>query len=224
MTKQKNDTKADWTHPRILNHDTLGAALAELEEASPTIRRMTELYGAPPAWRREPGFASLVYTILEQQVSLASARAVYERLLAIGPITPKKTLELNDSELRAIGFSRQKISYCKNLALLVSENTLDLERLTDLGDESVRSTLIAIKGIGPWTADIYLLHSLGRPDIWPVGDLALRIAAEESLELQHRPTEEELLEIGEEFRPWRSVAARVFWHGYLTRRGISEVD
>ena len=220
------DARADNNDPKPqydVNSRTLGAALEKLERSSPTIRKMTKLYGSPPAWRREPGFASLVYTILEQQVSLASARAVYERLLAIGPLTPKRISALSDGDLRAIGFSRQKISYCKNLAKLVSNRALDLDRFGGLDDETIRTTLIAIKGIGPWTADVYLLHSLGRPDIWPTGDLALRIAAQEALELDHRPSEDELLEIGEEFRPWRSIAARVFWHGYLTRRGITQV-
>ena len=208
----------------IIDEDSLAGALAELRTISPLIGRLLETYGNPPAWRREPGFASLVYTILEQQVSLASARAVYERLLVtVGVLTPARFRTVSDKTLRDIGFSRQKTEYCRNLAELVETREINLEALTDAADETVRRILTDIRGIGPWTADIYLLHSLGRPDIWPTGDLALRIAVQEELDHSEQPNEQELQEIGAEFRPWRSVAARVFWHGYLTRRGIVEV-
>ena len=185
---------------------------------------MLETYGMPPVWRREPGFASLIYTILEQQVSLASARAVYERLVAItGELTPERFSATDDRALRGIGFSRQKSAYCRDVANRMVSGELDLDSLADAPDAIVREELMAIHGIGPWTADVYLLHSLGRPDIWPIGDLALRIAVQEELGLTDRPGGDRLESIGQEFRPWRSVAARLFWHGYLTRRGIGEV-
>jgi DNA-3-methyladenine glycosylase II len=209
---------------RIIDKKSLGLALHELRLISPLIGRVIDTYGSPPAWRRAPGFASLVYTILEQQVSLASARAVYERLLAAASeLTPETFNRFDDQALRAMGFSRQKTAYCRDVATRVQNGELDLEALADEGDEVVRQVLVSIRGIGPWTADIYLLHSLGRPDIWPTGDLALRIAVQEELNLSDRPSEKDVEEIGAEFRPWRSVAARVFWHGYLTRRGIGEV-
>lgn len=208
----------------IIDEKSLTLAIENLTKISPMMRRVIEVYGNPPPWRREPGFSSLIYTILEQQVSLASARAVYERLLVISHgLTPTSFNRLDDTELRKIGFSRQKTEYCRLVANLIESGDLDLDELTDEDEDTIRKTLTAIKGIGPWTADVYLLHSLGRSDIWPVGDLALRIAVQETLELENRPSEDELEMIGEQFRPWRSVAARVFWHGYLTRRGIREV-
>ena len=209
---------------RIIDEKSLASALADLCVFSPQIRMIVQRYGAPPAWRREPGFASLVYTILEQQVSLASARAVYERLVAlVGDLNPASFYAIDEEGLRSIGFSRQKTAYCRGLADNILSGRFDLESLNDAPDQAVRRSLIELPGIGPWTADIYLLHSLGRPDVWPVGDLALRIAVQEELDLVDRPKEEELRALGEAFKPWRSIAARVFWHGYLIRRGIREV-
>jgi len=208
----------------MIDEHTLGPALEELRTISPLIRRILNTHGNPPPWRREPGFASLVYTILEQQVSLASARAVYERLLGVVvELTPSQFNSIDDQTLRTIGFSRQKTSYCQDVAARVQSGRLNLDSLTGASDDTVRRILTEIRGIGPWTADVYLLHSLGRPDVWPTGDLALRIAVGEELDLVNRPSEQELELIGDEFRPWRSVAARVFWHGYLTRRGVGEV-
>ena len=198
--------------------------MEELSEKAPVIRDIVSSYGMPPAWRREPGFSSLVYTILEQQVSLASARAVYERLLETSPeLTPSRMLELHADELRKIGFSRQKVLYCKILAKSILSGELDLEALTGASDDEVRKELMAVKGVGRWTADIYLLHSLGRPDVWPAGDLALRVAVQEEINLVTRPTEMETVELGKPYAPLRSVAARVFWHAYLSRRGVDEV-
>lgn len=173
---------------------------------------------------REPDFVALVYAILEQQVSLASARAVYERLLGLsGTLSPETFQSIQDKELRAIGFSRQKIEYCRGLADRILSGSLVLADLESRSDEEVREVLTGIRGIGHWTAEVYLLHSLGRPDVWPVGDLALQVAVQEELGLGTRPSQDELFAVGEEFRPLRSVAARVFWQGYLIRRGIREV-
>ena len=209
----------------IINEQTLAPALEDLREKSRLIDALVETYGTPPAWRREPGFASLIYAILEQQVSLASAKAVYQRLLEVtGGLTPASLLSLTDTGLRDIGFSRQKTEYCRLLARAVGSGALDLDSLTGADDDSVRGALVSHKGIGTWTADVYLLHSLGRPDVWPVGDLALRIAVAEKLALDPRPTESEMYVLGEAFVPWRSVAALVFWNGYLTRRGIVAVS
>ena len=188
------------------------------------INLVLKAYGTPPMWSRDPGFPSLLFTILEQQVSLESARAVYGRLCSLAnDLTPEVFLGFGDSALREIGFSRQKTEYCRLVAKAVVDGTLDLKRIEQHDDDIVRNALIGIKGIGPWTADIYLLHSLGRPDIWPTGDLALRIAVQEVKELQSVPEESELVELGDSYRPWRSVATRVFWHHYLSkrRRGLS---
>ena len=205
----------------LIDESTLALAVAELSAGHPEIEKVVSRYGAPPLWGREPGFASLVYAVLEQQVSLASARAVYLRLESLtNGLSPASLTDLDGDSLRAIGFSRQKTDYCKNLASLVLDGALDLELLESMSDEVARSTLMSIQGIGKWTADIYLLHSLGRPDVWPAGDLALKAGYQEALELEERPSENELDEIGRKYAPWRSVAARIFWHFYLSKRNL----
>lgn len=169
-------------------------------------------------WAREPGFPTLVHIILEQQVSLASARAAYDRLLAVvSPLTPGRFLELDDARLRAIGFSRQKTAYGRYLAQALLNGQLDLDALGAMDDAAVRSALTQIKGIGPWTADIYLLMALRRPDVWPSGDLALAAAVQSIKGLAARPVPDELQALGENWRPWRAVAARLLWHHYLSR-------
>ncbi len=204
-----------------VDNRTLKRAVTQLSAAHPEIERIVTLYGPPPLWRREPGFASLIYTILEQQVSLASARSAFLKLLEVtAELTPALFLQLDDGELRAVGFSRQKAAYCRNLAGLILDGKLDLEALEQMGDDQIRVELMKVKGIGRWTADVYLLHSLGRPDIWPAGDLALRVGFQEAAGLNERPTEDYLDRIGAVYAPWRSVAARVFWHSYLSRRRL----
>jgi len=168
-------------------------------------------------WAREPGFATLIYIILEQQVSLASARAAFGRLSeAISPVAPSAFLALDDAQLKAIGFSRQKTTYGRILAQAVLDGRLDLPALSAMDDDAVRSKLTRIKGIGPWTADIYLMEALLRPDIWPAGDLALAIAVQRVKRLEAPPSPAELEILGEVYRPHRAVAARLFWHHYLS--------
>jgi DNA-3-methyladenine glycosylase II len=168
-------------------------------------------------WARESGFSTLLHVILEQQVSLASARAAHNKLLVVAsPLTPRRFLKLDDATLKAVGFSRQKTSYGRELARSIVEGLLDLDALSSMDDAAVRSELIKIKGIGRWTADIYLLMVLRRPDIWPKGDLALAVAAQKVKRLQTRPTQEELDEMSAAWKPWRAVAARILWHYYLS--------
>lgn len=168
-------------------------------------------------WSRKPGFSTLVHIILEQQVSLASARAAYDRLLkAVLALTPETFLELNDQQLLQIGFSRQKGRYCRGLAAAISSGDLRLAQLGRKNQERARDELLAIVGIGPWTADIYLLMALNKPDVWPVGDLALAEAMRRIKGLESRPSGEQQLEIAESWRPWRAVAARIHWHYYLS--------
>ena len=151
--------------------------------------------------------------------SLASARAAYQRLEAAArPLTAHNFLRLSDEELKQIGFSRQKTAYGRNLAHAVAEGRLDLANLSDCEDEDVRSRLTAIKGIGQWTADIYLLMAMGRPDIWPSGDLALAVAVQEVKGMPARPTPAEMNSLSEAWRPLRAVAARLLWHYYLSRQ------
>ncbi|MDQ3458105.1 MAG: DNA-3-methyladenine glycosylase 2 family protein [Deinococcota bacterium] len=180
---------------------------------------MLETLGPPPLWRREPGFATLLQIILEQQVSLHSARAAFERLLAVtGPLTPEGFLLLDDATLKAVGFSRQKTAYGRHLARALLERGLDLGPLETLDDAAARAELIRLKGVGPWTADIYLLMALGRPDAWPGGDLALAVAVQEVKGLAGRPGSAELERLAEAWRPCRAVAARLLWHYYLKGR------
>ena len=205
-----------------MNHEQiLARAVEKLRRTHPEIEKIVALYGPPPLWGREPGFASLVYTVLEQQVSLASARAVYRRLEELtGELTPERFSALDGGELRRIGFSRQKTEYCRNIASLIIDQKLDLESVAQASDEEARSLLMSVKGIGRWTSDIYLLHSLKRPDVWPAGDLALQVGYQEAASLKERPNESNLKEIGAKYAPLRSAAARVIWHSYISRRNL----
>jgi DNA-3-methyladenine glycosylase II len=205
---------------RTLTRRTLLSAVRGLANADPALAASVERFGAPPLWAREPTYATLVHLILEQQVSLASARAAFDRLeVALASATePRAFLELSDAELRAIGFSRQKAGYARDLAAALADG-FDLQGLADLPDEEVRSSLMRLRGIGRWTADIYLIMCLRRPDVWPHGDQALATAALELLELPARPTFDALELRARSWRPHRATAARILWHHYLSVRG-----
>lgn len=185
-------------------------------DRDPDLAAVVTTHGPPPMWSREPGFASLVHIILEQQVSLASARAAFDRLLeTVTELDPTEFSNLDDEQLRCIGFSRRKTRYCRNLARAIRRGSLDIGALDGMDDHSIREELLAISGIGPWTADIYTLMALRRPDVWPTGDLALKVAAQHLKKLPSRPSADDLAVIGESWKPWRSVAARILWHYYL---------
>jgi DNA-3-methyladenine glycosylase II len=204
----------------MLDEITFQCSVRELAVRDSDLARVIRTYGAPPLWVRDPGFPSLVYIILEQQVSLASARAAFQRLRATAsPLTPARFLKLSDAQLKQIGFSRQKTLYTRLLAESLVKRHLDLNDLHELSDDAARKFLIALKGIGAWTADIYLLSALRRPDIWPIGDLALAVAVQEVKRLRSRPSPERLEKLSQLWRPHRAVAARLFWHAYLSKRG-----
>jgi DNA-3-methyladenine glycosylase II len=195
-------------------------AVTGLAARDSDLAGIVERFGPPPMWGRPAGFATLAFIILEQQVSLASARAAFDRLTAAtGVVTPETFLRLDDRELRAIGFSRQKAAYVRALARAVLDGEIDLEGLGSMADHDARSALLALSGVGPWTADVYLLLVLGRPDVWPATDLALVSAVQHVKRLTARPTTDEMERLAEPWRPWRAVAARLFWHDYLSRRG-----
>jgi DNA-3-methyladenine glycosylase II len=203
--------------PTSLTDETFAQGLHVMCDRDPDLAQIRTKFGPPPMWAREPGFPTLMHIILEQQVSLASARAAYNRLLeAASPLTPARFLELDDAELKRIGFSRQKTAYGRELAGAILSGRLNLAELETLDDTDVRSELMDIKGIGPWTADIYLLMALRRPDVWPSGDLALASAAQRVKRLAARPTPDELDTLGADWTPWRAVAARLLWHYYLS--------
>jgi DNA-3-methyladenine glycosylase II len=190
-----------------------------LARREPRFRHVLKTHGLPPLWAREPGFATLLHIILEQQVSLASALAAFNKLqAAIGAVTPQAFLTLDDAQLKAIGFSRQKTRYGRALAQAVIDNTLDLDALGAMDDDDVRDTLVQLPGIGGWTADVYLLMVLRRADAFPKGDLALLIAAQRLFELPSRPTPDEIEVMAEAWRPHRATAARILWHFYLSER------
>ena len=188
--------------------------------ADPALAASVERFGPPPLWARDPSYATLVHLILEQQVSLASAQAAFARLevALAGTVEPRAFLGLSDADLRAIGFSRQKAGYATDLAVALADG-FDLEGLADLSDDEVRTNLMRLRGIGRWTADIYLIMCLRRPDVWPHGDQALATAARELLELPARPTFDALELRAGSWRPHRATAARILWHHYLSVRG-----
>jgi DNA-3-methyladenine glycosylase II len=203
-----------------LDETTLLEAVAALAARDPAIASSVERFGPPPLWSREPSFATLVHLILEQQVSLASALAAFRRLSAAltGRVTPEGLLGLDDAELRAIGFSRQKTGYAREVALALSDG-FRLGDLETMSDDDARVALVRLRGVGRWTADVYLTMCLLRPDVWPHGDQALVTGAVELLGLPARPSFEELHDLAERWRPYRAVAARVVWHHYLRVRG-----
>jgi DNA-3-methyladenine glycosylase II len=198
----------------------LASAVEELAARDDDLAGIVARHGPPPLWDRSPGFATLLHIVLEQQVSLASAQAAFDRLRAAAdPLTPARFLELSDGELLAIGFSRQKARYGRALAEAIGSGALDLETLDTLDDGAVHEALQSVPGIGPWTSTVYLLMVLLRPDLWPVGDIALAASVGDVKGLGRRPGPVEMADLGEAWRPWRSVAARLFWHDYLARRG-----
>jgi DNA-3-methyladenine glycosylase II len=209
---------ASATKPLVhVTEEFFAEAVRELTARDADLARVVEKYGV-----REPGFPTLVYIILEQQVSLASARALYQKLeKVVSPFTPEKFLKLTETEMRQLGFSRQKSHYTRLLADAINQNQFDLDALRHLHDDHAREKLVALKGIGRWTSDIYLLSALRRPDIWPVGDLALVTAVQEVKHLRKRPSPEKLEKMSAPWKPFRAVAARLFWHAYLCKRGQS---
>lgn len=198
--------------------DSHEGAIDQLIADDPALAAVVDRFGRPAVFRRPATFATLVLLILEQQVSLASAAAAFRRLEEAGPVTPKAVLSLDDDRLRAIGFSRQKTGYARSLATAIVNGHLDLAWLDTLSDDTARTMLVSHPGIGPWTADVFLLSCLGRPDMWPVGDRALQVGTRDVLELAETPSPVLLDTIGERWRPLRSTAAQIIWHDYLSRR------
>ncbi len=198
-----------------MNRQAHARSIAWLCHRDADFQEVVDRHGLPPMWRRKPGFVTLIHTILEQQVSLASAQAVLNKLRKIcTPLKPETLLGLSSAQLASAGFSRQKMRYCRALAEAISSGELYLAKLHKLDDDAFRKEITAYPGIGPWTANVYLLTALGRPDIWPSGDLALQAAAQSLKNLQTRPSPEKLDRIGEKWRPYRSSAARILWHHY----------
>ncbi len=202
----------------MLNEASLSVAAEKLCQSDDNLKSVVDQFGLPPLWARAPGFPTLIQIILEQQVSLASAKACFDKLdFVLHKLNPESFLTLDDTALLRIGFSRQKTRYSRILAQAIKDGALDIDALIHDSDDEVFSKLTALTGIGPWTANIYLLMALGRPDIWPGGDLALEVALQNLLGLDHRPRGEEFQQLAEAWRPHRAVAARILWHYYLSR-------
>lgn len=186
--------------------------------ADPHLAHVYETYGPPPLWDRPTGFSTLLQIILEQQVSLASAKACFDKLTArLGDVDPDSVLTLSDAEMKTVGFSRQKTAYARHLSEAVLEKCIDLDDLHHLPDREVKAELIKLKGVGEWTSDIYLLMAMLRPDVMPKGDIALH-SAWHKLSGEPRPTSDDFVAMAERWKPYRSVAARLLWHFYLSEK------
>jgi len=212
-------------HPRVehLDEATFIEAIGLLTAEEPAFARVVDRIGLPAFWQRPSGFPTLVWLIMEQQVSLESGAAMFRRLVALlGTVTPEGIMEAGEEELRAIGVTRQKSHYLVELARSVSTGDLDLHGLTGAPQEEARASLLAVKGIGPWTADAYLLSALRFPDVFPVGDRALQVGTAEVLGMSPIPDGDGLELVSIPWRPVRAAAARLIWHAYLERRGRSE--
>lgn len=208
-----------------LSKAKLTEATVYLAARDDDLARLLVADGVPPLWERKPCFSTLIHIILEQQVSLASARAMYHRLVDnLVPFTPDRFLEVGSSYLRSLGVTRQKAAYCINVAEAILGGRLDLRAVSRMDDLAAIDTLTRIKGIGPWSANIYLLMALRRPDVWPSGDIALANTVRKVKELHEYPSPSTLSKVAETWRPFRSVAARMLWHHYLSDKtqGVSE--
>lgn len=203
----------------MLTETAVAKAARQLARRDKDLGSILKRLGPPPLWARRPGFPTLVKIILEQQVSLASAASIFARLETnIVPFHPARMIELGEPHLKSQGLTRQKTAYCLHLAQSLHDKRLSLSRLTRMSDDEARSALMAVKGIGSWSADVYLLMALGRADIWPASDLALAVAVKNLKQLDARPSPTQLVEIAEAWRPFRSVAARMLWQYYLARK------
>jgi DNA-3-methyladenine glycosylase II len=186
------------------------------------LARVHALAGDPPLRRRPTGFKGLVRVITSQQLSVASAAAIWKRLEAtVEPLSPSRFLSVSEQHLRAAGLSKVKVATLRGLAEAVETGSLDLDALPQEPEEVIHARLTALKGIGPWTADIYMLFCLARADAWSPGDLALQVAVRDALELEARPDQALMIELAEAWRPWRAVAARMLWSYYALRRKTS---
>ncbi len=189
----------------------------QLALADADLAAIIKTHGYPPFWSRPNSFESLVHIILEQQVSLASALSALNKLKErVQELTPARIILLTDEEMRACYVSRQKNSYIKYLAEALLSGQLKLEEFQDLPDDEIRSKLTALKGIGNWTADVYLMFALQRADIFPIGDLAAVNALKRVKQLPAEVTREEMLEITAQWQPHRTIAAMLLWHYYLS--------
>lgn len=206
----------------IVDEAVIERSARALGRIEPRFAAIVKRHGLPPLWPRKPGFATLAILILEQQVSLSQARAMYARIeAAAGAVTAARLGALGEDGLRSIGVTRQKSAYLAALAADLNTGKLDFGRLAALPDAEAVAALDALHGVGPWTAQCYLLFALRRPDVFPAADLGLMQAVRELWNLRARPSPEALARRSLAWRPHRAVAARLLWHHYLRERGRS---
>jgi DNA-3-methyladenine glycosylase II len=199
-----------------LTDESVARACAALAGMDCDLAKVWQANGPPPLWARPTGFETLIRIILEQQVSLVSADSMYRKLKEnISPISTQNILQAGVGKLRKLGITRQKSSYFINVAESVEKGELDLDGLNRCDDDTSIARLTSIKGIGPWTARIYLLMAMLRPDVWPIGDIALATAVKNIRGWKIRPNQPELTEIANDWYPYRATAARLLWHDYL---------
>ena len=185
------------------------------------LKNIISQYGYPPLWSRTPSFATLIHIILEQQVSLASAKAAFLKLESkIGHIAPEKILQLNDDEMKACYFSRQKMKYARHLAEMILNNELNIDALQTLPNDVIRTELKKVKGIGDWTVDVFLMMVLHRNDCFATGDIALIKSIKEVKGLSPLTSKEEIILIVENWKPYRTIAAFLLWHAYIKKRHL----
>ncbi|MGD1922178.1 MAG: DNA-3-methyladenine glycosylase family protein [Pleurocapsa sp.] len=199
-----------------MNQKSFAVAIQELVKSDRDLAKIVSSLGNPPQWQRKPGFPTLIRIILEQQVSLASAKATFERLIdAVEELTPQSFLRLDDAKLKSLGFSRQKTRYGRELAQAIVDRRLHLDNLEQLDNDQIRKQLTSIKGIGDWTVDMYLMMALQRQDVFPSKDLAVAVAVKEIKNLSTRPQKAELESIAQSWQPYRAIATQILWHYYL---------
>lgn len=205
----------------IASEDDIRAGVRALRRKCAVMRSIHATVGDPPLRRYAPDFTALARIIVGQQLSIASAGAIWGRVAALGPVTAEALLRHDTAVLAAAGLSAAKIKTLQAVARAVAAEGLALEALVAQGDAAVRARLVEIHGIGPWTADIFVMFGIGRADAWAPGDLALQVAAGRVLGLAAKPTAAELEEISERWRPWRGVAARLLWAHYAHKPGAA---
>ncbi|PZF71137.1 DNA-3-methyladenine glycosylase family protein [Taibaiella soli] len=211
--------------PEVFNQENFYRLCDHLAGLDEDLKLILDKHGYPPMWTRENSLETLVHIVLEQQVSLASALAALNKLKEkIKIITPDNILQLTDDEMRACFVSRQKTIYIRGMAQAIKSNEINLEVLPDLPSDEVRKILINLKGIGNWTIDVYLMFTLQRADVFPIGDLAAVNALKRLKKLDPEMNREALLEITHNWKPLRSVASMMLWHYYLSQSKVKKTE
>lgn len=208
----------------IETSDDISTGIKSLRRKCAVLRGLHDAVGDPPLRRKPDGFKGLAGIVVAQQLSAASADAIWKRTAAaVRPFAPRRLLLVGDGELRGAGLSASKVATLRATAVAITSGALMLDRLADASDDEVRAALTLVRGIGPWTADIYLMFCLGRPDAFAAGDLALQLSAQAAFGLKAKPSPDELLEIAARWRPWRGVAARLLWAHYAHAKRLASV-